>query len=57
VIPLTVDYFTATIDAVADAGTPINGFTGGTTFTNVLANDTLNNALCVIKSIPLLFLS
>jgi hypothetical protein len=24
----------------ADAGTPINGFTGGTAFTNVLANDT-----------------
>jgi hypothetical protein len=31
---------TATIDAVADAGTPINGFTGGTAFTNVLTNDT-----------------
>jgi hypothetical protein len=35
---------TATIDAVADAGTPINGFTGGTAFP-ILANDTLNNAL------------
>jgi hypothetical protein len=34
---------TATIDAVADAGTPINGFTGGTAFTNVF-NDTLDNA-------------
>jgi hypothetical protein len=46
----------ATIDAVADAGTPINGFTGGTAFTNVLANDTLNNAPVVAdQSIPLCF--
>jgi hypothetical protein len=42
---VSVTVTTATIDAVADAGTPINGFTGGTAFTNVLANDTLNNAV------------
>jgi hypothetical protein len=34
---------TTAIDAVADAGTPINGFTGGTAFTCI--GDTLNNAL------------
>jgi hypothetical protein len=33
------------------AGTPINGFTGGTAFTNVLANDTLNNAPVVADQV------
>jgi hypothetical protein len=42
---------TATIDAVADAGTPINGFTGGTAFHYVLANDTLNNAPVVADQV------
>ena len=32
------------IDAVNDIGTPINGANGGTAFTNVLINDTLNGA-------------
>jgi hypothetical protein len=48
---------TATIDAVADAGTPINGFTGGTAFTNVLANDTLNNAPVVADQVNTTFVS
>jgi hypothetical protein len=48
---------TATIDAVADAGTPINGFTGGTAFTNVLANDTLNNVSVVADQVNTIFVS
>jgi hypothetical protein len=38
---VTVNVTPAAIDAVNDTTPPINGFTGGT-FTNVLANDTLN---------------
>jgi hypothetical protein len=54
---VSVTVTTATIDAVADAGTPINGFTGGTAFTNVLANDTLNNAPVVADQVNTTFVS
>jgi hypothetical protein len=54
----TVSVTVTTItDAVADAGTPINGFTGGTAFTNVLANDTLNNALWWLGQVNTTFVS
>ncbi|MCL9771231.1 gliding motility-associated C-terminal domain-containing protein, partial [Flavobacterium sp. HXWNR69] len=39
---VTVTVTSGTIDAVNDAGTPVNGFVGGTAVANVLANDTLN---------------
>jgi hypothetical protein len=42
---------TATIDAVADAGTPINSLLVERLFTNVLANDTLNNAPVVADQV------
>jgi hypothetical protein len=48
---------TATIDAVADAGTPINGFTGWNDFPNVLFNDTLNNAPVVADQVNTTFVS
>ncbi|MGE3578397.1 MAG: hypothetical protein AB7I25_08050, partial [Vicinamibacterales bacterium] len=37
-VPVTA----APIDAVDNAGSPVNGLTGGTSFVNVLVNDTLN---------------
>ncbi|MCL9771232.1 gliding motility-associated C-terminal domain-containing protein, partial [Flavobacterium sp. HXWNR69] len=39
---VTVAVTAAPIDAVNDAGTPVNGTTGGTAVANVLTNDTLN---------------
>jgi uncharacterized repeat protein (TIGR01451 family) len=45
------------IDAIDDSGTPINGFTGGTSFTNVLANDTLNGASVVPSQVTTTFVS
>jgi hypothetical protein len=39
---VTAPVTAAVIDAVDDRGAPVNGYTGGTSFTNVLVNDTLN---------------
>jgi hypothetical protein len=39
---VTVTVTAPAIDAVNDTGSNVNGYTGGTAFTNVLANDTLN---------------
>ncbi|MCL9771230.1 gliding motility-associated C-terminal domain-containing protein, partial [Flavobacterium sp. HXWNR69] len=41
-VTVTVTVTAGTIDAVNDAGTPVNGTTGGTAVANVLTNDTLN---------------
>jgi hypothetical protein len=47
-VPVTA----APIDAVNDAGASVNGFTGGTSVSNVLTNDTLNGVASI--SLPLL---
>ena len=47
----------APIDAINDIGTPINGATGGTAFTNVLVNDTLNGAPVVAAQVITSFVS
>jgi hypothetical protein len=54
---VSVTVTTATIDAVADAGTPINGFTGWNGFFLVLFNDTLNNAPVVADQVNTTFVS
>jgi len=45
----------APIDAVNDIGTPVNGANGGTAFTNVLINDTLNGVAVLPGQISLTF--
>jgi hypothetical protein len=45
------------IDAVNDAGAPTNGFTGGTAFTNVLVNDTLNGQPVLASQVNTTFVS
>jgi hypothetical protein len=45
------------IDAVDDLGTSVNGFTGGTAFTNVLGNDTLNSAPVISAQVNTAFVS
>ncbi|MDI6051380.1 hypothetical protein QLS31_16265, partial [Flavobacterium sp. XS2P24] len=50
---VTVTVTAPAIVAVDDAGTPVNGFTGGTAFTNVLTNDTLNGAPVVAAQVNL----
>jgi hypothetical protein len=47
----------APIDAVNDIGTPINGANGGTAFTNVLINDTLNGAAVIPSQVNLTFVN
>ncbi|NHM08375.1 hypothetical protein G4D82_14215, partial [Flavobacterium sp. CYK-4] len=47
----------APIDAVNDIGTPINGASGGTAFTNVLVNDTLNGAAVIASQVNTTFVS
>ncbi|MFV8367921.1 gliding motility-associated C-terminal domain-containing protein, partial [Flavobacterium sp. XS1P27] len=54
---VSVTVTAAAIVAVDDAGTAVNGFTGGTAFTNVLANDTLNNAPVVADQVNTTFVS
>jgi hypothetical protein len=54
---VSVTVTTATIDAVADAGTPINGFTGGTASPIHWAYDTLNNAPVVADQVNTTFVS
>jgi hypothetical protein len=46
-----------TIDAVNDTGAPVNGYTGGTAFTNVLINDTLNGQPVVASQVNTTFVS
>ncbi|WP_284653683.1 T9SS type A sorting domain-containing protein [Flavobacterium terrisoli] len=45
------------IDAVNDAGASVNGFTGGTSFTNVLVNDTLNGQPIIANQVNTTFVS
>ena len=45
------------IDAVADAGSTVNGFTGGTSFTNVLVNDLLNGVAVIPSEVVTTFVS
>ncbi|HLP63681.1 MAG TPA: hypothetical protein VK161_04170, partial [Flavobacterium sp.] len=54
---VTVPVTAATIDAVNDAGTPVNGYVGGTTLTNVLANDTLNGVAVIPSQVTTTFVS
>jgi len=54
---VTVTVSVAAIDAVNDAGTSVNGFTGGTAFTNVLANDTLNGVPVLASQVNTAFVS
>ncbi|MDI6051140.1 Ig-like domain-containing protein, partial [Flavobacterium sp. XS2P24] len=54
---VTVTVTAAAIVAVDDAGTPVNGFNGGTAFTNVLTNDTLNGAPVVAAQVNTTFVS
>ncbi|WP_374758137.1 Ig domain-containing protein, partial [Flavobacterium sp. UMI-01] len=42
---VTVTVTKPAIDAIDDAGTAVNGFTGGTALANVLVNDKLNGAI------------
>jgi hypothetical protein len=54
---VTVTVSAASIIANDDAGTPVNGLTGGTAFTNVLVNDTLNGVLVNASQVNLTFVS
>ncbi|MFV8360867.1 MBG domain-containing protein, partial [Flavobacterium sp. LS1P3] len=45
------------IDAINDIGTPVNGFNGGTAFTNVLTNDTVNNDPVITSQVNTTFVS
>ncbi len=54
---VTVTVSAASIIANDDAGTTVNGLTGGTAFTNVLVNDTLNGVLVTPSQVNLTFVS
>jgi uncharacterized repeat protein (TIGR01451 family) len=54
---VTVPVTAPVIDAVNDTGSSINGFVGGTSFTNVLINDTLNGAPIVPSQVTTTFVS
>ncbi|MFV5700231.1 MBG domain-containing protein, partial [Flavobacterium sp. ZT3R17] len=54
---VTVTVTAPVIDAINDAGTAVNGFTGGTAFTNVLSNDTLNGVAVVPAQVNTTFVS
>ncbi|MCF6130590.1 hypothetical protein L1S35_12975, partial [Flavobacterium sp. AS60] len=54
---VTVPVTATLIDAVNDAAAPINGYVGGTAFTNVLANDTLNGAAVIPSQVNTTFVS
>ncbi|MFV8324168.1 MBG domain-containing protein, partial [Flavobacterium sp. LS2R12] len=54
---VTIPVNAPAIVAVDDAGTPVNGFTGGTAFTNVLTNDTLNGVAVVASKVSTTFVS
>ncbi len=47
----------AEIDAINDAGVTVNGFNGGTSFSNVLSNDKLNGTLLNPADVQLSFVS
>ncbi len=50
-------HVTSLIDAINDAGTTVNGFAGGTSVENVLANDTLNCSILNPSDVILSFIS
>ncbi|MDP1548393.1 MAG: T9SS type A sorting domain-containing protein, partial [Anaerolineales bacterium] len=52
-VPVTA----APIEAIADYGTSVNGYTGGTSLTNVLANDLLNGVAVIPSEVTLTFVS
>ncbi|WP_264521002.1 gliding motility-associated C-terminal domain-containing protein [Flavobacterium sp. N1994] len=54
---VTVTVTHAQIIANDDAGTPVNGLTGGTAFTNVLVNDTLNGVPVLASQVNTTFVS
>ena len=54
---VTVTVGAPVILAVNDAGSSVNSFTGGTSFTNVLANDLLNGSIVNPSDITLTFIS
>ncbi|MCF6130633.1 hypothetical protein L1S35_13210, partial [Flavobacterium sp. AS60] len=54
---VSVSVTAAVIDAVNDTAAPINGYVGGTAFTNVLANDTLNGAAVIPSQVNTTFVS
>ncbi|MCZ8368031.1 gliding motility-associated C-terminal domain-containing protein [Flavobacterium sp.] len=54
---VTVTVAAPIIVANDDAGTPVNGFAGGTSFTNVLVNDTLNGQPVVASQVNTTFVS
>ena len=54
---VTVPVGAAAIDAINDAGVSVNGFVGGTSFTNVLANDKLNGVAVVAAKVTTTFVS
>src|SRR6185503_12723405 len=45
------------IEAIVDYGTPVNGYSGGTSFTNVLVNDLLNGSSVIPSEVTLSFVS
>ncbi|WP_369769702.1 gliding motility-associated C-terminal domain-containing protein [Flavobacterium sp. WC2416] len=54
---VTVPVSAAVIDAINDTGSSVNGFVGGTSFTNVLSNDTLNGVAVVGSKVNTTFVS
>ncbi|MCF6130622.1 hypothetical protein L1S35_13155, partial [Flavobacterium sp. AS60] len=54
---VSVSVAAAVIDAVNDTAAPINGFVGGTAYTNVLSNDTLNGAPVIPSEVNTTFVS
>ncbi|MEW5675624.1 T9SS type A sorting domain-containing protein [Flavobacterium enshiense] len=54
---VTVTVTPPQIDAVNDIGSSVNGYAGGTTFTNVLVNDTLNGQPVLASQVNTTFVS
>ena len=55
--PVTLTIYSCAIVAQDDAGTSVNGYTGGTAFSNVLANDTLNGVAVIPSEVTTTFVS
>ncbi|WP_281228990.1 DUF7507 domain-containing protein [Flavobacterium aquiphilum] len=55
VVNVVVASTAPTILANNDTGTPVNGYLGGTAFTNVLVNDTLNGAPATTSNVDISF--
>jgi hypothetical protein len=54
---VTVPVFVNGISAISDTGTPVDGATGGTSFFNILANDTINGLSVIPEEVNITVMS